>query len=165
MKSFKDNAGRTWTISIHVAAVKKLRGLLGIDLYSLVDDRFQGLAKLLGDPVSLVDVIFVLCKEEADKLGVSDEDFGRDMAGDAILLASEAFVEELTDFFPDPRVRAGLKKVIQASMRMRDSLMTQMEHQIDSIDPEDEARKLIESSGSSPASPVSTPAPSLYASS
>ena len=165
MKSFKDNAGRTWTISIHVAAVKKLRGLLGIDLYSLVDDRFQGLAKLLGDPVSLVDVIFVLCKEEADKLGVSDEDFGRGMAGDAILLASEAFVEELTDFFPDPRVRAGLKKVIQASMRMRDSLMTQMEHQIDSIDPEDEARKLIESSGSSPASPVSTPAPSLYASS
>ena len=70
MQSFKDNAGRVWVVQIHVSAVKRVRAIVGLDLYSLVDDRFQGLAKLLSDPVSLVDVLYVLCKDEADRAGM-----------------------------------------------------------------------------------------------
>lgn len=157
MRVFQDNAGRTWTIAIHVAAVKRVRGLLGVDLYSLVDDRFQGLGKLLADPVLLVDVLYALCKDDANRLAVSDEDFGRAMAGDAIEHASTAFLEELTDFFPDPRVRAGVRKVIEASDRMRAVLLDHLESGIASLDPETEARRLIASSGSSPASSESIP--------
>lgn len=152
MKSFRDNAGRAWVLAIHVLAVKRVRGMLGIDLYSLIDDRFQGLGKLLADPVQFVDVLYVLCKDEADRLGVTDEDFGRAMAGDAIELASTAFLEELTDFFPDPRVRAGIRKVIEASKRVRDSLMSRLENRLDAIDPEAEANRLSGSSGNSPGS-------------
>jgi hypothetical protein len=159
MKSFKDNAGRTWVLSIHVAAVKKVRALAGVDLYSLVDDRFQGLAKLLNDPVSLVDVIYVLCRDEAEKLGVSDEDFGCAMAGDAIEHAARAFVEELVDFFPDPRVRAGLRKVIDAATAVKDRLMEHLEASVARIDPDFEANRLIASSTSSPAPSASTPGP------
>lgn len=157
MRVFKDNAGRAWTIAIHVAAVKRVRGLLGLDLYSLVDDRFQGLGKLLADPVALVDVLYVLCKDEADRLGVADEDFGRAMAGDAIEHASTAFLEELTDFFPDPRVRAGMRKVIEAGRKVRESLMTHLETGLDRIDPDAEARRLIGSYGNSPGSSGSIP--------
>ena len=70
MRVFKDNAGRSWTIAIHVAAVKRVRGLLSLDLYSLLDERFAGLAKLLADPVDFVDVLYVLCKDDADRLGI-----------------------------------------------------------------------------------------------
>lgn len=157
MKTFRDNAGRPWTVVINVYAVKRVRGLLGLDLYSLVDDRFQGLGKLLADPVALVDVLYVLCKDEADKLGVSDEDFGRGMGGDAIEHASTAFLEELTDFFPEPRVRAGIRRVIEAGRKMRDSLLTHMEGSLAAIDPDAEARRLIGSSGSSPGSSGSIP--------
>lgn len=151
MHVFKDNAGRTWPVSIHVSAVKRVRGMLGVDLYSLIDDRFQGLGKLLADPVSLVDVLYVLCKDEADKQGITDEDFGRAMAGDAIEHATHAFLEEFADFFPDPRARAGIKKMTESARKMRDTIMTHLTTQIETFDPETAAKKLIDSSGNSQA--------------
>lgn len=158
MKTFRDNADRTWVVSINVNQVKRVRGLLGgFDIYGLVNDGFQGLAALLNDPIQLVDVLYVLCKEEADKLGVSDEDFGRAMAGDAIEHAADAFVNELSDFFPDPRLRAGLKKVFAKTRMVRDRLLIHMSDEIDNFDVDVLVTKLIESSGSSPASSDSTP--------
>ena len=80
----------------------------------------------------------------------SDEDFGRAMAGDSIEHARNAFLEEYADFFPDPRVRAGLRKVMAASAKVRDRMMSLMESRLDAIDPDSEAEKLIGSSGSLP---------------
>ena len=157
MQRFVDNAGRTWVIQINVAAVKRVRGLLDVDLYKLVDNGFAGLAELLADPITLVDVIYVLCKDQADKEGVSDESFGASMAGDSIMLATEAFLDELTDFFPDPRIREGLKKVIAASRKMRDHIMERAFAKIKEIDPIREAERLIASSGTAPGSSESTP--------
>ena len=165
MHTFTDNAGRTWTITINVAAIKRVRGLLGIDLYKLVDDGFKPLADLIGDPVQLADVLFVLCKDEADARQVTDEDFGRALYGDAITLAAEAFVEELVDFFPDARVRASLRKLVTAGKRVRDRLVDHAETLVDQIDPDREANRLIALSGSSPVSSASTQGPSLSANS
>jgi hypothetical protein len=159
VKAFRDNAGREWLVSINVAAVKRCRDLAGTDLYGLVQDRFKGLADLMGDPVRLVDVLYVLCRDEATQRGITDEDFGRAMAGDAITAATDAFLVELTDFFPDPRVRAGLQKVFSLSRTVADQMMTAMTDQIATIDPDTIARQLIASSGSLPASSGSTPAP------
>jgi hypothetical protein len=156
MKSFTDNAGRTWTLQINVAAVKRVRGLLGLDLYKLADDGLENLARLVSDPVELADVLYCLVKDEADARSVSDEDFGRALAGDAITLAADAFVEELIDFFPDARARSGLKRVIQASRLVKDRLMDHAESMLERIDTEQEARKLIDSFGSSLESSGST---------
>ena len=32
MQTFRDNAGRTWTVAIDVAAIKRVRSLIGYDL-------------------------------------------------------------------------------------------------------------------------------------
>ncbi|MBX3399546.1 MAG: hypothetical protein KF873_12455 [Gemmataceae bacterium] len=165
MQSFRDNAGRAWTVAINVAAVKRVRGLVGVDLYKLIDDGFKPLAALVGDPVQLADVLYCLCKDEADAKSISDEDFGRALAGDAITLAADAFVEELIDFFPDARARASLTKVLAAGRKVRDKLMDHAEVVIDRLDPAAEASKLIASFGNSPASSGSTPAPSPSANS
>jgi hypothetical protein len=165
MHTFTDNAGRTWTVTINVAAVKRVRGLVGIDLYKLVDEGFKPLAALIADPVQLADVLYCLCKEEADTKQITDEDFGRALAGDAITLAADAFVEELIDFFPDARARAGLKKVVAAGRKVRDKLLDHAELLIEKIDPDHEANGLIASFGSSRASSAPTPAPSPSANS
>lgn len=159
MHTFIDNQGRTWAINIHVAAAKEVRARVGVDLYKLVDDGFAGLGELLGDPVQLVDVIYVLCRGQAETQGITDEDFGRAMAGDAIERATDAFLAEFTDFFPNPRVRASLAKLIAKGNQMRDRLLDHAATELDRIDVESEARKLIASSGTSPASSASTPAP------
>jgi len=156
MHSFVDNSRRTWEVAINVAAVKRIRGLLGIDLYALVDDGFKSLSKLVSDPVTLADVLYCLCKDQAEKQSISDEDFGRALAGDAITQAADAFVEELIDFFPDARARASLRKAIEAGKTVRDKVLSHAETILDSIDPETEARKWISSSGTWPESSGST---------
>ncbi len=157
MNTFRDNAGREWLVQVNVTAVKRCRAFLGIDLYKLVEDKFTGLAELLGDPVNLVDVVYVLCKDEAEKRGVTDEDFGRSMGGDSLERAAEAFLSALTDFFPDPRVRAGLKKVIQTSKTVTDKVRDTAAAEIDALDADSVARKLMSSFGISRASSGSTP--------
>jgi hypothetical protein len=152
MKTFVDNAGRVWCIQIHVAAVKRVRGLVGVDLFALVDEEFAGLSKLLGDPVSLVDVLYCLCKDEADKRTVTDEDFGRSMGGDALEKAVEAFLAELTDFFPDARVRAALQKILTVSRRIRDIVLTEAIDELEKVDADSLAQTLRSRSGSGPES-------------
>ena len=159
MHSFRDNAGRTWTVAINVAAVKRVRGLVNIDLYKLIDDGFKPLGDLVADPVQLADVLYCLCKDEADAKQISDEDFGRALYGDAIALAAEAFVEELFDFFPDARARAGKRKLSAAGKKVKARLLDHAETVLDQLDPEAEAQKLIASFGSLPGSSGSTPGP------
>ncbi|MBT4819068.1 MAG: hypothetical protein HON70_25395 [Lentisphaerae bacterium] len=98
MKTFKDNAGRTWTVGVNVDAIKRVRTVLDVNLMEAVEGDL--LEQLSSDPVLLCDVIYVVCKPEADAQSVSDEDFGRAMAGDAIEHATTALLEELVDFFP-----------------------------------------------------------------
>lgn len=165
MHSFTDNAGRTWTVAINVTAVKRVRGLLKIDLYKLVDDGFKGLSALVGDPVQLADVLYCICKDEADAKQISDEDFGRALAGDAITLAADAFLEELIDFFPEAKARTSLRKIVTESRKVRNRLLSHAETVLDQFDAEREANKLIRSFGTVPESSASTPAPSPSANS
>jgi hypothetical protein len=156
MHSFVDNEKRTWEISINVTAVKRIRGLMGVDLYALVDDGFKSLSKLVSDPVTLADVLYCLCKDQAEKQSITDEEFGRALAGDAITLAADAFVEELIDFFPDVRARASLRKAIEAGKAVRDKVLNHAEKLLESINPETEAQKWISSSGTWPESSGAT---------
>ena len=165
MHTFADNLGRTWYVAVNVTTIRRVRGALDIDLYQLVDDGMQALGRLVADPVRLADVLYVLCKDEADKANVTDEDFGRAMAGDAIALATDAFLAELTDFFPDERSRAALRRVIAAGREVRTKLLVHAEAMLEAINPEECASNLISSWTNSQASSASTPAPSRSASS
>lgn len=165
MHAFTDASGRVWELCINVSAAKRVRGLLNVDLYKVVDDGFKPLAELLGDPIQLADLLYVLCKDQAEAKQISDEDFGRALYGDVIHSASDAFLEELVDFFPNPRVRQGLRKVIEKSGKMRDLMVERAEVMIDQVNVEEEVNALIGSSGNVPEPLASTPAPSLSGSS
>ena len=98
MKSFADNAGRTWEVQVNVDTIKRVQGLLDVNILDVVDGDL--IERLVADPVLVCDVVYVVCKPEADKQGVSDEEFGRAMAGDAIHNAADALLAEIVDFFP-----------------------------------------------------------------
>jgi hypothetical protein len=155
MRSFIDNAGRTWTLQINVAAIKRVRGLVGVDLYKLIDDGMEPLAKLIADPVDLADVLYCLVRNEADAKQITDEQFGRALAGDAITAAADAFLEELIDFFPEARARAALRKTVSAGKQVRNKVLDHLEHQIQNLDVDTAASRLISSFGSLPESSAS----------
>lgn len=159
MRTFTDNAGRTWTIAINVDAIKRVRGMLDVNLLEIVEGTL--IERLIRDPVLLCDVVYAVCKPEADEKGINDEEFGRAMAGDAIEHATKALLEELVGFSPSPRDRANLQRVLETIWRVMDRARDLIETRLES----GELDRVVEqalatarvSSGSAPASPASSP--------
>lgn len=109
MQTFTDNTGQTWSLTINVDAIKRVRGLLDVDLMQAIDGKL--LERLVTDPVLLCDVVYALCKPEADAKSITDEQFGQAMAGDAIDAATTSLLEELVGFFPQAK-RQVLRKAL-----------------------------------------------------
>jgi len=112
-----------------VDAVKRVKGLLDVDLLTAIEGKL--LERLADDPVLLCDVIYAVCKPQADQQGVTDEQFGQAMAGDAIDAASMALLEELVDFFPQRR-RAVLAKAIAKLRKLEGMTLQAAEKALDS---------------------------------
>ncbi len=135
MKQFTDNAGRQWRVEINVAALKRIRGLAGVDLLEAIDGGGNGgslIERLVRDPVLLCDVIYAACKAEADSKSVTDEEFGRAMAGDAIEHATAALLDEIVSFCPSPRDRAALGRVLAATRTAMDEARDLIETRLES---------------------------------
>jgi hypothetical protein len=98
MKTFTDNACRSWSININIGSIKRVRSTLDVNLLDAIDGKL--IERLVTDPILLCDAIYVLCESEAAARGITDEQFGQAMAGDAIESATSALLEELVDFFP-----------------------------------------------------------------
>ena len=98
MKTFTDISGRIWTITVTVDTIKRVRSLTDTNLLDLTNGKLM--QELADDTCKLVDVLFAVCKPEADSKNITDEDFGRSLAGDATDNAQTALFEELVDFFP-----------------------------------------------------------------
>ena len=114
MHTFNDTQGRTWTVTINVDAIRRVRALLNINLLETVEGKL--LERLITDPVLLCDILFALIQPEAEAKQVSDEDFGRALGGDVLDHATTALLEELVDFFPSGRrqvFRKALEKLKQ----------------------------------------------------
>lgn len=159
MKTFTDNAGRTWTVPVNADGIKRVRSLLGVNLLDVLDDGCKLLADLHDDPVLLVDVLYCLCKPEADAKQVTDEEFGRAMSGDALAHAASALLEGISDFFPNARQRAVMKNLLKKTEAVVERLLDHAEKSIAGLDPESVVRSATASFGNLPESSGSTPAP------
>jgi len=104
MPSFKDSAGREWLVRIDVAAIRRVRSKYGIDLANVFGDEAET-AKLQSDVCATVDVIHELVIDQATTLGVTPEQFGQSLSGDALEAACEAFVGAALDFLPQSKRR------------------------------------------------------------
>lgn len=157
MKTFTDSAGRTWTLSLTLDAAKRVKGLLDVNLLELERGDPPLLTRLGTDVILLCDVIFCLVKPQADASGVTDEQFGAALGGEAILAAQTALYEELVDFFRKAG-RADLARAVAAQRRIIDLAVERTEARIESFDLEAAVESMDgEPSTSSPPSPASIP--------
>lgn len=119
MATFVDNQGREWAVSLDVAAMKRVRAAVGVDLYRALEGGLKGIAELLADGITFGDVLYVLCREQARDRGVTDEQFGAAIAGDAVEAAANAFVQAAVDFCPSQR-RTALRAALAIGATVRD---------------------------------------------
>ncbi len=179
--TWTDSENRSWSCTITVATVKRVQQLAEVNLL----EAFDGLLmKLADDPVSLANVLYAVCKLQADERGVTDEQFGELLGGETIEGATTALVQGIIDFFPSQR-RQILKQIWAKTQKARqavtdlavekvespqlDELQTlelqaagaEFDRRIEKLRQEAQS-KLAEpgdSSGSSQVSSASTPAP------
>jgi len=160
MKTFKDNEGREWMVDINVSVLKNIRDVLNIDLMEAVDGQL--VTKIADDPALLCDILFLIVAEQTEKRAVTDEAFGRSLAGDAIDHATTAFLEELVDFFPKLR-RRPLKTVMEKVKKHESAVMDYMETTVSEINVDEAIQKALKSGPSfmnSPDKSALTPDPS-----
>ena len=83
-----------------IDAIKRVRGLLGAEVDLLkIESGDPPLLTRLTDIEFLCNVIFALIAPQAEKLGVTDQQFGSAMDGDCLKTAQDALYGELVDFF------------------------------------------------------------------
>lgn len=111
MRKFQDSKDRFWEVEIHVGTLRLLKKLLGVDLALITS--LAGLAKIVEDPIALVDVLYVVCKSQADAAGVTDEQFGQGFSGDSLLEGADAFIQSWIDFQADPGGREVLRETVK----------------------------------------------------
>lgn len=115
---FVDSKGRKWDATVDVPSVKAIRNQLQIDLLELLDGKDQALRKMIDNPETMVDAMYLICREQCEAEGISPEDFGRGLVGEGIDNAIDAFLVGLAYFFPKGRraVVLGMVRKLNESM-------------------------------------------------
>lgn len=114
-QAFLDGNGRRWVVEVDVAALKRVRTLTGIDLLRVNPDGVaERLQQVIASPVDVGDVLYCLCKPQADRERVTDEQFGQLLRGDVYAEAVGALVEGIISFYPSP-VQKAMRRVMQES--------------------------------------------------
>ena len=164
MQKFVDRRGRVWIVDIDNATLRRVKALTDVRLLDAIDGEL--ITRLSSDPLLLGDVLFAICKPQADQQDVDDEAFAEGLAGDAIDEACKAVVDALVAYFPESRRRL-LRKAAEKQRMIETRGLEAIERRLD--DPtlvdsivNDLERKLAvptsnESSSNSPASSESTP--------
>jgi hypothetical protein len=120
MHAFSDTTGRQWDLSLTIGAAKRVKGLLNVDLLDLAGGNPPLITRLHTDAMLLVDVIFALLKPQADAAGITAEQFGEALGGDAAWNAYQAFAAELEDFFRQFH-RPDLERTVAINRRLMET--------------------------------------------
>lgn len=127
MRTFTDALDREWALTLNVASARRIRDLAEVDLLHIDGDVLQRLAD---DPAGLADVLCALCRPQIEAAGLDDERFAEGLAGDAIDRATEALLQELVAFFPQPR-RGLMEKALAKLERLRGMTAAAAERALD----------------------------------
>ncbi len=128
MKTFKDTAGRTWSLSLTIGSAKKIRDILEIDLFG--DDISTIVTDLASDPVRLAGVLWVLVADEAAAKDINEDDFFGAFSGDVIEAATDLFLEELVQLYPEKKriiLHKILEKIRSAELRILEQAQAMVE--------------------------------------
>lgn len=111
--------GREWLLKLDAPKIREVRAQFdGLDLADS-DRNMRAYDRCADDPVLLVDVLYVLCRDQVATAGMTDRQFGESLTGQALADATTALVEAYADFSPAraPAIRARQKQIAELMSR------------------------------------------------
>jgi hypothetical protein len=130
--------GREWLLKLDAPKIREVRQQFdGLDLAD-TDRSMSAYDRCAADPVLLVDVLYVLCRQAVQDAGLTDRQFGEALVGPAIADATKALVDAYADFSP---ARAA---AIRARQQQVTELMDRAELEDAAFLTDDRMRQIIE---------------------
>lgn len=129
MASFTDPKGKVWEVDVNVASVQRVISLVGVNLSRMrestkPDSETPLVTDLYSDDALVGEVLYAICKPQADASNLSKEDFSIPLKGEVLAKATAALWESCMSFFEGrrPEVIAAIKKqgAITAAMAALD---------------------------------------------
>ncbi len=117
MKSFKDNASKSWEITLTIGAAIKVKDRLNVDLLQPEVGEPPLLTRLGTDEMLLAQVIGTLLESQFEKHQVDENYIFDSFDGPTFARAHEAFYLELIDFFQS-RGRKDRAKAVEKQKEM-----------------------------------------------
>lgn len=131
MEIFRDLKGREWRLQITVGTVRKVRSVLKLDLYDVSSEGF--IKVIVDDTEKLVDMFYLLLEDQAKELDVNEQSFAEGFGGDTIDEATTAFLNELTNFFPQSK-REPAKKILAKTRKLVGMATEKLMQKVDQLD-------------------------------
>lgn len=124
---------RRWNVAISVLTLKQVKNILGVNLSDVIDIDTKGrpkadlLGRIAGDPVLLIDILYVICKSQADERNMTSEQFGEMFTtGEMIEAATDAFMNGILNFLP-PTKRLVMQKILSIASRNTEKIRQEAE--------------------------------------
>ena len=100
MQKFVDRHGHVWIVDIDIdsTTLRRVKTLTGVRLLDAVDGDL--IPQMTQDFLLLGEVLFAVCKSQADKDSINQEAFESRLSGDCLNKAHNSLVEALLDSLP-----------------------------------------------------------------
>lgn len=136
--SFTDETGDTWTLRVTTGTLFRVRERLGVHLLDLFSADGQKFAELCSDPIQLATIIYLVCRDEAESRKLTEIDFYDLIFADTLESATEALMEAIANFFPNPQQRKAANAILGRIKLLRKRMMemgqTKLETALEGID-------------------------------
>jgi len=131
MFTFKDSEGREYSAKVCCSAIDRVKAGAELDLLDLDSPVIE---QMTTNPAKAIAALWYLLPE--DKRVVSWDEFRDSFAGEVLEKATDAFMEDWTNFFHRPVIRDALKtmrtKFAELIQRSMTNALTRVEAEIES---------------------------------
>jgi hypothetical protein len=160
MAKFKTIDGQEWVIDVTYLTVKRVRDLCAVNLLDICNLDKGALSGWVADDLKVIEVICAVVRPQLAAADMSDEDFFAACDGGVLKEAVERLVDQVSDFFHEPR--KGLVKKVVAKLRETERKMeAQAERVIDAALSQFDFEAALATHGSSGSTSLASPASSL----
>ena len=116
MPSFRAG-GREWLVSIDAPKIRRVREACKVDLADRTAKQFE---QLTSDPLLAGEVLWELCRSQADAISMGPDAFQSLLMGDDGEAAGHALIEAIIDFFPN-RQRQVLREMLASETELAEA--------------------------------------------
>ena len=142
MQQFIDSAGSSWVVKLDIAAAKRVRDIVNVDILAPESGDIPLQTRIGTDVILMIDIIYAIIEPQLTKADITDAAFGERLGGDVIVAAQNALYAEMILFFLacGRRDRA---TALEKQKTLIDMSIERAQQEIEAIDPKQKIAEIF----------------------